>query len=202
MPRPTPPVPGAAARRGAALALLAALASLAPARTHAQSIAARCAARADAGAPCTVLRLDLAAADDAPWSLAALAATLGAGWTFGDGARADFTGEDAFSFGTPFTGTAAIAGRSLAIDFLESPGFTFELAPGGRGWLEVAVTGSGALPTVTVLARDPDGGEVRRDDLVIAELPTTTTPEPASLALVAMGALGVAALARRARRSA
>jgi hypothetical protein len=177
------------------------LLAAAPAAAHAQTAAARCASVVDTR--CTTLRLDLAAGD-APWALTALTLTLGDGWRFADVGTTTFRGEDDYSYGTPFTGTATVGSPStLSADFGASPGYTLELGSGGTGWLEFAVDGAGAA-SVTLRATDPDGG-VFAPVASIADAPpaaVTTTPEPAALALVGGGLAALAAAARRRRCSA
>ena len=181
---------------GAALAL-AATPRGAAAQPVAPSVTATCAATDATG--CTALRF-LLASGDAPWAITAFSAQLGAGWTFLGGATTTFTGEDDFAFGVPFTGTAAVtSGHTVFADLLASPGFSFELGPASRGWLQFAVAGAGAMAPVSVSIVDPDGGTVGGTVPVITADPTVA-PEPATLALLGGGllALGAAARLRRA----
>ncbi|MBV9880828.1 MAG: PEP-CTERM sorting domain-containing protein [Gemmatirosa sp.] len=183
--------------RAAALALAALL--LAPsARASAQTFNARC--TTVVAAACSQLTIDVVADAFAPLSLASLGVQLGGAYAFVGGAAPAFAGLDDFAFGTPFSGTAtAPSPTALHVDFLASPGFTFELAPGSAGWLRFDVLGTGAAP-VTIAAADPDGGTLG-GPRTITVAPTTTTPEPASAALLGAGLLALAGTLRRRARA-
>jgi hypothetical protein len=185
--------PRAARSRLAALLAAAALA-IAPAAVHAQTVTAWC-SRSDA-AGCTAVRVSLVAGG-APWILDAFSLYLSDGWSFAsapaDASRTPFTGADSYTLDEPFTATAARPdARTALVDFGVSPGFDYELWPDAEGYLEFAVTGAGALDLAYSIA-DLDG--VVTD----GRAPITTTPEPATGALLAAGGALLAAVSRRRR---
>ncbi|MGZ8412600.1 MAG: PEP-CTERM sorting domain-containing protein [Gemmatirosa sp.] len=187
--------PRGARTRLAALAAGAALALCAPAPAAAQTVTVAC-ARADA-AGCAALRFVLVAGS-APWILQTFALQLQDGWSFraadGDPTRTPFSGIDSYTVGDPFTGAAARPdARTALVDFLVNPGFAFELAPEAEGSLEFAVSGTGPLDVAYRLA-DLDGEVTDGSGPVV-----TTTPEPATGALLLGGGAWLAVIARRRR---
>jgi hypothetical protein len=79
---------------------------------------------------CTALCRDLVAGDP-PWALTALTLTLGDGRRFADVGTTAFRGEDDYSYGPPFTGTATAGSpRTPSADFLAALGFAPEPGPG------------------------------------------------------------------------
>lgn len=186
---------------GRALACLLTAAGVLPARADAQTVTPRCSVFAAAG--CAALRFDVVAAPGAPLALRSFEAALAGGYTFATlpgGGAATFAGEDAFSFGAPFTGTAQVrGGRALFVDFLASPGFTFELGPDGAGYLEFALAGAGDDLVVRFEARDLDGAAAAGGAGSVVTRPPAVVPEPSTLALAAGGAVGLAAAGTRRR---
>ena len=172
----------------------AALVSVAPA-AGAQTASILYAPSCGPGTPCSLLRVHIGNEGSSTllFNAMTLAGTSGT-YTFAPtgGGVALYQAVDAVG---PFggSGTVSPGGSQLFIDVLGGNGFAFELAPGARGYVEVALSGTPALAdgAFTISATMAGGGTFTRSLNVV--------PEPATVTLVG-GGLALLGLAARRRR--
>ncbi len=89
-------------------------------------------------------------------------------------------------------GTVSAGGTQFFIDFVDG-GFPFSLLAGGRGYVELGLTGAADLATSSF-----EFSGTTADGMIAGRaLPTSTVPEPSTYALFATGLLALGGVARR-----
>ena len=181
--------------RSARAAIVTALLTMVPVAAQAQtSMTVAC----DAGVGCTTLQFNLFSTN--ALSLNNLTLNLSGGvWRFVPpaGLGAYIASDDAGAFG----GFSALNadGSSAVMDFVGGVGFTFELAAGSTGLLQLEGSSDNTDGLVIdYVGDDANGGQIRGRYVIGGQ---QVVPEPATVALLASGMLALAVVARRRRQS-